>query len=94
MVNLPRVPVSLSLIYIHTTPTVATGELRNGFALVRPPGHHAEHQQAMGFCFFNSIAIAAKQLHHKLNLDKILIVDWVRQIQEQTLVDQFNSKNS
>ncbi|KAK3853688.1 hypothetical protein Pcinc_039779 [Petrolisthes cinctipes] len=55
---------------------VATGELRNGFALVRPPGHHAEHQQAMGFCFFNSIAIAARQLHHKLNLDKILIVDW------------------
>lgn len=55
---------------------VATGELRNGFALVRPPGHHAEHQQAMGFCFFNSIAIAARQLHQKLNLEKILIVDW------------------
>lgn len=55
---------------------VATGELRNGFALVRPPGHHAEHQQAMGFCFFNSIAIAARQLHQKLNLKKILIVDW------------------
>lgn len=58
--------------------TVATGELRNGFALVRPPGHHAEHQQAMGFCFFNSVAIAARQLHQKLNLEKILIVDWVR----------------
>ncbi|KAG0727417.1 Histone deacetylase 4 [Chionoecetes opilio] len=55
---------------------VATGELRNGFALVRPPGHHAEHQQAMGFCFFNSIAIAARQLHQKLNMEKILIVDW------------------
>nr|XP_045592377.1 histone deacetylase 4-like isoform X2 [Procambarus clarkii] len=55
---------------------VATGELRNGFALVRPPGHHAEHQQAMGFCFFNSIAIAARQLHQKLNLEKILIIDW------------------
>ncbi|MPC22842.1 Histone deacetylase 4 [Portunus trituberculatus] len=55
---------------------VAKGELRNGFALVRPPGHHAEHQQAMGFCFFNSIAIAARQLHQKLNLKKILIVDW------------------
>ncbi|XP_050714789.1 histone deacetylase 4-like isoform X9 [Eriocheir sinensis] len=55
---------------------VATGELRNGFALVRPPGHHAEHQQAMGFCFFNSVAIAARQLHQKLSLEKILIVDW------------------
>ncbi|KAF2365725.1 Histone deacetylase domain [Trinorchestia longiramus] len=55
---------------------VATGELRNGFALVRPPGHHAEQQTAMGFCFFNSIAIAARQLQLKLNLDKILILDW------------------
>ncbi|XP_069990018.1 histone deacetylase 4 isoform X12 [Penaeus vannamei] len=55
---------------------VATGELQNGFALVRPPGHHAEHQQAMGFCFFNSVAIAARQLQQKLNMEKILIVDW------------------
>ncbi|KAG8186124.1 hypothetical protein JTE90_022713 [Oedothorax gibbosus] len=55
---------------------VAAGEIKNGFAVVRPPGHHAEHQQAMGFCFFNSIAIAAKQLREKLNLEKILILDW------------------
>ena len=41
---------------------VANGELKNGFALVRPPGHHAEHEEAMGFCYFNSVAIAAKQL--------------------------------
>lgn len=66
--------------YFSSQLTVATGELRNGFALVRPPGHHAEHQQAMGFCFFNSIAIAARQLHQKLNLKKILIVDWVSHI--------------
>ncbi|XP_076360796.1 histone deacetylase 4-like isoform X3 [Tachypleus tridentatus] len=55
---------------------VATGEVKNGFAIVRPPGHHAESQQAMGFCFFNSIAIAAKQLRQKLKLEKILIIDW------------------
>ncbi|GBN95957.1 Histone deacetylase 4 [Araneus ventricosus] len=55
---------------------VATGEIKNGFAVVRPPGHHAEHQQAMGFCFFNSVAIAAKQLREKLKLEKILILDW------------------
>ncbi|XP_067139106.1 histone deacetylase 4-like isoform X3 [Centruroides vittatus] len=55
---------------------VSTGELKNGFAIVRPPGHHAEYQQAMGFCFFNSVAIAAKQLRQKLKLEKILIVDW------------------
>ncbi|GFU59775.1 histone deacetylase 4 [Nephila pilipes] len=55
---------------------VAAGEIKNGFAVVRPPGHHAEHQQAMGFCFFNSVAIAAKQLREKLKLEKILILDW------------------
>lgn len=33
-----------------------TGDIKNGFAIVRPPGHHAEVQQAMGFCFFNSVS--------------------------------------
>jgi histone deacetylase 4/5 len=55
---------------------VASGDCKNGFAVVRPPGSHAEHQQAMGFCFFNSLAIAAKQLQQKMKLEKILIVDW------------------
>ncbi|XP_046651457.1 histone deacetylase 4-like isoform X4 [Daphnia pulicaria] len=54
----------------------AMGEIRNGFAIVRPPGHHAEAQQAMGFCFFNSVAIAAKQLRLRHKLERILIVDW------------------
>jgi len=57
--------------------TAAMGEIRNGFAIVRPPGHHAEAQQAMGFCFFNSVAIAAKQLRLRHKLERILIVDWV-----------------
>ncbi|KAL1435496.1 hypothetical protein MTO96_000167 [Rhipicephalus appendiculatus] len=55
---------------------VAMGEAKNGFAVVRPPGHHAEFKQAMGFCFFNSVAIAAKQLRQKLKMEKILVVDW------------------
>ncbi|XP_063766799.1 histone deacetylase 7-like isoform X2 [Eleginops maclovinus] len=55
---------------------VAQRELKNGFAVVRPPGHHANHSSPLGFCFFNSVAIAAKQLQHKLNVSKILIVDW------------------
>lgn len=55
---------------------VAKGELKNGFAVVRPPGHHADPSNAMGFCYFNSVAIAAKQLQHKLSVSKILIVDW------------------
>ncbi|XP_056676104.1 histone deacetylase 4 isoform X2 [Monodelphis domestica] len=55
---------------------VATGELKNGFAVVRPPGHHAEESTPMGFCYFNSVAIAAKLLQQRLNVKKILIVDW------------------
>uniref|UniRef100_A0A8C9VNU8 Histone deacetylase n=1 Tax=Scleropages formosus TaxID=113540 RepID=A0A8C9VNU8_SCLFO len=55
---------------------VAAGELKNGFAVVRPPGHHAEESTAMGFCFFNSVAITAKLLQQKLSVGKILIVDW------------------
>uniref|UniRef100_A0A8D0CII2 Histone deacetylase n=1 Tax=Scleropages formosus TaxID=113540 RepID=A0A8D0CII2_SCLFO len=55
---------------------VASGELRNGFAVVRPPGHHAEESSPMGFCYFNTVAIAAKLLQQRLNVGKILIVDW------------------
>ncbi|XP_073182032.1 histone deacetylase 5 isoform X8 [Lepidochelys kempii] len=55
---------------------VASGELKNGFAVIRPPGHHAEESTAMGFCFFNSVAITAKLLQQKLSVGKILIVDW------------------
>uniref|UniRef100_A0A4W4HJR1 Histone deacetylase n=1 Tax=Electrophorus electricus TaxID=8005 RepID=A0A4W4HJR1_ELEEL len=55
---------------------VASGELKNGFAVVRPPGHHAEESTPMGFCYFNSVAIAAKLLQQRLNVSRILIVDW------------------
>uniref|UniRef100_A0A3B4BG14 histone deacetylase n=1 Tax=Periophthalmus magnuspinnatus TaxID=409849 RepID=A0A3B4BG14_9GOBI len=55
---------------------VALGELKNGFAVVRPPGHHATHSSPLGFCYFNSVAIATKQLQQRLNLNKILILDW------------------
>ncbi|XP_033965543.1 histone deacetylase 4 isoform X3 [Pseudochaenichthys georgianus] len=55
---------------------VASGELKNGFAVVRPPGHHAEESTPMGFCYFNSVAIAAKLLQQRLNVSKVLIVDW------------------
>jgi histone deacetylase 4/5 len=56
----------------------AKGDNKNGFAVVRPPGHHAESGLAMGFCFFNSIAIAARLLRLKMpEIRRVLIVDWV-----------------
>lgn len=67
----------------------AKGELRNGFAVVRPPGHHAEPNQAMGFCFFNSVAIAARILHTRHRLQRILIVDWVSITTAQSFISSF-----
>jgi acetoin utilization deacetylase AcuC-like enzyme len=55
---------------------VARGELRSGFAAVRPPGHHAEAGHAMGFCLFNNVAIAARALQAEEGLERILILDW------------------
>ncbi len=52
------------------------GNIRNGFALIRPPGHHAEASQAMGFCLFNNVAVAAEYLIKKHGLKRILIIDW------------------
>jgi acetoin utilization deacetylase AcuC-like enzyme len=48
----------------------------NGFALVRPPGHHAEADQARGFCIFNNVAITAQYLIKAHGLKRVLIVDW------------------
>ena len=50
--------------------------LRNGFAIIRPPGHHAEIDKAMGFCFFNNVAVAARLAQRKLGVKRVLIVDW------------------
>ena len=55
---------------------VNSGELDNAFALVRPPGHHAERNRGMGFCLFNNVAIGAIYAQKKLGLNRILITDW------------------
>ena len=55
---------------------VANNKLKNGFAIVRPPGSHAEFNKPLGFCYFNTVATVAKMLKKNLGLEKILIVDW------------------
>ena len=55
---------------------VVGGKLKNAFALIRPPGHHAESNRAMGFCLFNNVAIAAGYALRKFKLKKALIIDW------------------
>lgn len=55
---------------------VVDGELSNAFVAARPPGHHATPSQAMGFCLFNSVAIAARWLQARGRAARVLIIDW------------------
>ena len=61
---------------LNAVEEVAERRLDNAFCAVRPPGHHAERAQAMGFCFFNSIALAAEYLTSKLGYSRVLIFDF------------------
>lgn len=56
--------------------SVMTGKVRNGMALVRPPGHHSMHSAANGFCVFNNVSIAAQYAKQKHGVERVLIVDW------------------
>ncbi|KAM6982513.1 histone deacetylase 6 isoform 2-T6 [Tautogolabrus adspersus] len=55
---------------------VMNSELRNGFAVIRPPGHHAQSDQANGFSIFNNVAIAARYARTRHSVSRVLIVDW------------------
>jgi acetoin utilization deacetylase AcuC-like enzyme len=55
---------------------VMTGKLDNVFCAVRPPGHHAEYDHAMGFCYFNNVAIAARYLQLEWGIQRVGIVDF------------------
>lgn len=55
---------------------VMNGEIDNAFCAVRPPGHHAEADKAMGFCFFNNVAIAARYIQDEYSVKKIGIIDF------------------
>jgi acetoin utilization deacetylase AcuC-like enzyme len=60
---------------VDLTAGVLDGSLQGGFALVRPPGHHAEADRAMGFCLFNNVAVAAKAALSR-GARRVLVVDW------------------
>lgn len=61
---------------IQLVDRVLDGDLDNGFALIRPPGHHAEANRAMGFCLFNNVAVAAAWAIKHRGLGRVMIVDW------------------
>jgi acetoin utilization deacetylase AcuC-like enzyme len=61
---------------LAATDAVMAGELQNAFCAVRPPGHHATHSRAMGFCVFNTIAIAAKYALERHGLERVAVVDF------------------
>jgi acetoin utilization deacetylase AcuC-like enzyme len=61
---------------VQAARAVMKGEYRSAFCAVRPPGHHAERDRAMGFCIFNNIAIAAADLLATQGVQRVAIVDW------------------
>ncbi|MDW5445170.1 histone deacetylase family protein [Polaromonas sp. SM01] len=61
---------------LAATDAVMAGEIENAFCAVRPPGHHACHDKAMGFCFINNIAVAAKYALERHGLERVAIVDF------------------
>src|SRR3954467_9632215 len=61
---------------VHAVDEVMTGRARNAFSAMRPPGHHAERTRAMGFCFFNNAAIAARHAQKAHGAERVAIVDW------------------
>jgi acetoin utilization deacetylase AcuC-like enzyme len=61
---------------LAATDAVIAGELENAFCSVRPPGHHACHDKAMGFCFFNNVAIAARYALERHGLQRVAIIDF------------------
>nr|XP_033334353.1 histone deacetylase 6 isoform X1 [Megalopta genalis] len=70
----------LSLLAVGSTinliESICKGEVQNGMAIIRPPGHHAMKSEYCGYCFFNNVAIAAEKALNNNWANKILIVDW------------------
>ena len=62
--------------FLKLIDSIEAAEFRNGFALVRPPGHHALKDRAMGFCLFNTVAIGAHHLKRHYGAERVMIMDW------------------
>ena len=65
-----------TVLCLQAVESVLAGRVQRAFAVVRPPGHHAECTRAMGFCFFNSAAVAALVAHRRLGAQRVLVLDW------------------
>src|SRR2546428_13267435 len=61
---------------LNAVDAVMQGKVKNAFAAVRPPGHHATPTRGVGFCIFNNVAIAARYVSSKYGVRRVLIVDW------------------
>lgn len=55
---------------------IMSGKVKNVFAMIRPPGHHAEESRAMGFCLFNNVAVAARYAQARYGISRVMILDW------------------
>lgn len=55
---------------------IMVGRVDNAFCALRPPGHHAEQDRAMGFCLFNNVAVATRHVQQRHGISRVLIVDW------------------
>ena len=75
----PTTPIAARLScggVIEVCLAVARGEIEKAFANVRPPGHHAEPDKCMGFCFFNNVGVAVRAVQQQTNIKRIMILDW------------------
>lgn len=61
---------------IETCKAVVSEKYQNGFAIIRPPGHHAEPDCSGGFCHLNNVAVAARSIKKLFGLERIMILDW------------------
>lgn len=78
---------------IEAVDRIMQGDSENAFVLCRPPGHHAEYEKAYGFCFINNVAVAAKHLLEKHDVERVMIIDYDAHHGNGTQRSFYSSKN-